>query len=200
MNLNDEINFTPLWQWPLVLMAPAMGSSLASIVNPESVYLKLLYGSLSLFLMWAGPALFQKLFRFFANVWDGKGMIRRDQDSGAKQTARIYLNRERPSLLLAPLSFLFLKWSFEVGEIDINTGSTSVGNSFVSNLVVEEKQCRPIGTNDCITGAAAMHLIKLEAYIRNIPVKQVTDKEKKCLQTIIGLRESGLKIIEDVPQ
>jgi len=198
LNLNDEINITPLWQWPLVLMAPAMGSSLASIVDPESVYLKLLYGSLSLFLMWAGPALFQKVFRFSADIWHGKGMIRRDLDSGAKQCARIYLGRDRPSFLLAPLSFCFLKWTFTVGEIDINTGSISVGKCFVTNLVQEEKQCRAIGTNDLITGVAARHIIQIERDIRRR--SHSFRNSSKELLVINKLRDSGLIIKEDVSQ
>lgn len=197
MNLNDEIDVRPLWQWPLLLLAPAVASNINTFIDTESVYIKLLYGSLSLFLMWAGPALFQKVFRFSADIWQGKGMIRRDLDSGAKQCARIYLGRNRPSFLLAPLSFLFLKWTFTVGEVDMSTGSVSVGKMFVTNLVQEEKQCRSIGTNDVITGSAATHLVALEREL-TLSLKSVLDNDN-LLSTIQGLKSSGLQIIEGYP-
>jgi hypothetical protein len=132
--------------------------------------------------MGAGGAYMVKFMRYRSRIWKGRGMIRRDMDSGAKQAARIYLGRSRPSFWLSPLSHFFLKWTFKVGEICMNTGSVSVYNVFVSNLVGEEKQCRSIGTNDRIRGKAAEHIRGLD--------KPSCDVGK----TIDGLLASGLKI------
>lgn len=192
--LDQKVNLTPLWQWPAILLSVALANNLDAFIDPETVYIKLLYGSLSMFLMWAGPAYFVKFFRYRADIWQGKGMIRRDMDSGAKMAARVYLGRERPHFLVAPLSHLFLKWNFLVGEICMNTGSVSVYKAFVTNLVQEEKQCRAIGTNDAITGEAAAHIYELLHRLGcGTNLHQVN-----IFNTIEALRDSGLKIQENV--
>lgn len=178
--------FTMAWQWIVIVMAYPFCSYLATFVDQNSLYVKLLYGVGSLFLMWAGPAYFVKFFRYEANIWKGQGMIWRDMDSGQKQCARIYLGRRRPHVLFAPLSHFALKWTFKVGEIDLQTGSVSHYDVFVTNLVEQEKQCRSIGTNDVLSGSAASH------------VKEIMDSVSLSYRVerlvIEKLVESGLKI------
>lgn len=136
-------------------------------------------------MMWAGPAYFVKLFRYESDIWKGKGMIRRDMDSGAKQAARIYLGKSRPHILLEPLSHFALKWTYRVGEIDLSTGSVSVYNMFVCILVKEEAMCRAIGSNDAVSPAGVKHIRNL------IESTLITDEQ---FSVIDGLCFSGLKI------
>lgn len=204
-NINKDVNLTVLtllWQWLFISIALVISNNLSVFVDPESVYIKLLYGGLTLFLGGSIPAYVVKYNRFRANIWQGNGMIRRDMDSGAKMAARVYLGRERPSFLLAPLSHLFLKWTFTVGEICMSTGSVSVYKAFVSNLVHEEKQCRSVGTNDVIKHEAAAHISDLLDGLLNEVKDQSDDmKEQDVLVdlTISRLIDSGLQLKKDVP-
>lgn len=185
-----------VWQWGIVAAGAAAANGLAAMIDPASFVVKMLYGAGTMFCAWAGPAYFIKASRYRVDLWKGKGMIRRDMDSGAKEAARIYLDKERPSFWCAPLSHFILKWTYTVGEIDIKTGSVSVTKVFVTNLVTEEKQCRSIGTNDVVKGAAAAHVCDLAARLRG---GENSIKEHQILVTIDGLVNSCLKIKEDMP-
>lgn len=182
--MRSALSRPAVWQWILIVGVCSLANEASFFVDPNAFYVKLLYGAGTMFFAWALPAYFVKALRYNTDIWKGNGMIRRDMDSGAKQSARIYLAKERPAFLLAPLSHLFLKWVYKVGEIDLRSGSVSVTKIFVTNLVNEEKQCRAIGTNDRVSPEGSAHLMSMK------------DMNNDVVDTISGLLDSGLIISE----
>jgi len=179
--------FTFIWQWLAIAAAYPAANFLAGFADQNSIYIKVVYGLSTMAMMFLGPAYFVKILRYSANVWQGKGMIMAGSDSGQEYAARIYLGRSRPHILLAPLSHFALKWKFRVGQINLDTGSVSVGDIAVTDLIAQEKLCRPIGTNDSVSGTAAIHLAEImESSIGEKPM------------VVFKLREDGLKMQVEV--
>lgn len=183
-----------LWQWGLIFALCFWGGTLSTLLNPDNVVVQFLSGLGTVVCLAAGTAYITKYLRYGAQRWKGEGMILRDFDSGAKQVARIYLRRERPSFLLTPLSHVFLKWVFIVGEVDMLTGSVSISKVFVSVLIGDERKCRQVGTRDCIYGAAAQHVLGLGD---PSSVSYTTSGDvKECIK---GLVASGLRLNPALP-